>query len=263
MILLNGKKVNVTLFPDKTSQIWHLDEKVFLEYQHFITWEFESEADLIHLAQLVQLLRAKCLLSPTIELEVTYLPYARQDHSVSNDSTFALWSFAPLLNTIRFDKVIIDDPHSQIALNIINNSVARYPTLEIIKAIISTRSGILCCPDNGAKNKYSNILIDSDYIYGEKVREQSTGKIISYKLIGDPSGLNVLVLDDIADGCATFIILAKELYKAGAKEVNLFVSHGLFTKGTQILKDAGIKRIFTKEGEVVIENDEKDGEKKA
>ena len=62
--------------------------------------------------------------------------------------------------------------------------------------------------------------------------------------------MNVLVWDDLCDAGGTFILLAKELLTNGAKEVNLFVSHGLFTKGTQILFDAGIKRIFTKEREI-------------
>jgi len=36
----------------------------------------------------------------------------------------------------------------------------------------------------------------------------------------------------------------------GAKDVALYVSHGIFSKGLEPLREGGIKRIFTKDGEV-------------
>jgi len=63
-----------------------------------------------------------------------------------------------------------------------------------------------------------------------------------------------MIVDDICDGGATFILLAKELYAAGAKEVNLFVTHGIFSKGLIPLYEAGIKRIFTQDGEASEEH---------
>jgi ribose-phosphate pyrophosphokinase len=61
---------------------------------------------------------------------------------------------------------------------------------------------------------------------------------------------SVLIVDDICDGGRTFIEAAKLLYIEGVNNVYLYVTHGLFTKGIQILYDAGIKRIFTYKGEI-------------
>ena len=61
----------------------------------------------------------------------------------------------------------------------------------------------------------------------------------------------MLIVDDICDGGKTFELLAEQLYSNGAEEVNLFVTHGLFTKGLRPLKNAGIKRIFTNKGEAI------------
>jgi ribose-phosphate pyrophosphokinase len=47
----------------------------------------------------------------------------------------------------------------------------------------------------------------------------------------------------------TFKLLAKDLLAAGAKSVVLFVTHGLFSKGLQTLKDSGIQRIYAQDGE--------------
>jgi len=56
MIYLNGQPIEVTIFPDKTSQVWKIPEH-FFSYKNEITWEFESESEFIHLAQLVALLK--------------------------------------------------------------------------------------------------------------------------------------------------------------------------------------------------------------
>jgi ribose-phosphate pyrophosphokinase len=110
----------------------------------------------------------------------------------------------------------------------------------------------LCYPDKGALIKYKD-MYNFPYIYGNKTRDQETGHILDYQLVGDCDGQRVLIVDDICDGGMTFQLLARDLLAAGAKEVNLFVSHGIFSKGLKPLREAGIKNIYTKEGEKTIE----------
>lgn len=248
MIYINGAPLEVTMFPDKTSQVWKLSNFLLNHTNHFnITWDFEYEGEFMHLAQLKMLLDAYRY---TASLKLSYLPYGRQDKFVGNETTFALRTFAELLNTLRFQEVFIMDPHSDVALELINNRVVQYPSEEFIKVYKETKTELLCYPDKGAVLKYTNVYINVPYIYGEKVRDQATGNIVSYKLAGNPKGMTVLIRDDICDGGATFIMLTEQLLKAGAKEVHLYVTHGIFSKGIQILKDCGISRIFTAKGEV-------------
>lgn len=246
MLLLNGQPVPITIFPDKTSQCWKIPEEIFKKSHARVEWRFEHEGEFMHLAQLKYLLDSYEL---TTTLHLPYLPYGRQDKQVSNTTTFALLSFAHLLNSLEFIEVTCTDPHSLVAEARIESFRAVYPRLHLHDALKEVQADLVCYPDNGALNKYTVAYEFLHYIYGEKVRDQLTGKILSYKLTGDPSGKNVLIVDDICDFGRTFILLTKDLLAAGAKEVNLFVSHGLFSGGLQVLKDAGIKRIFTKEGE--------------
>lgn len=250
MILLNGTSINVTIFPDKTSQVWKLPEEILknTNYAH-ITWDFESEAEFMHLAQLKMLLDAEGHFKYT--LRIKYLPYGRQDKEITNSNTFALRTFAKLLNSLEFDEIIIHDPHSEKALEMIDNSKAVYPIEQVKKTYLETNSDLVCYPDQGATDKYHK-MYDYSYVYGDKVRVQGTGDITKLLLVGRRlvKDKTVLIVDDICDGGATFKLLAKELYDAGAKEVNLFVSHGLFTRGIGIIKDSGIVRIFTKDIEV-------------
>jgi ribose-phosphate pyrophosphokinase len=247
VIYLNLKPVIPTIFPDNTSQVWHLPEEIFNAHTVEIDWEFDNEGEFMHLAQLKGLLDAK---NVRAHLTLKYLPYGRQDKAISNDTTFALTVFAHLLNSLQFTHVAINDPHSSDALKLIYNSYAYYNTDALYNVVAELEVDHFCYPDNGAFMKYADIYDFADFSHGEKVRDQATGNIISFKLIGNPAGKTVLIVDDICDGGATFKILAADLYNAGAKQVFLFVSHGIFSKGLKTLKEAGIQRIFCPDGEV-------------
>lgn len=244
MIKVNGVEIKPTIFPDKTSQVWKLPE--FDSKYCIVTWNFESEAEIIHLAQLKQLLD---LQYKKINLNVRYLPYARQDKPISNESTFALNSFALLLNAMCFNTVYIFDPHSKIATDLIINSIAYNPFEEILSTLNATES-ISCFPDKGASTRYPDFLV-ADSVICDKNRDQLTGEILGLKTDNHILPLKYLIIDDICDGGRTFIETAKVLYAGGALEVNLYVSHGIFSKGLEVLREAGIKRIFTKDGEIL------------
>jgi len=246
MIKLNGEIIKPTIFPDKTSQVWKLPNYL-ISVDNIIHWNFESEAEIVHLAQLKSLIDKT--LSNKTTLQINYLPYARQDKDVTNDTTFALHSFAKLLNALEFTDIHINDPHSDKALDLINNSYKFYPVHNLVEALEDTKSELVVYPDKGALKKYSEFY-NLPYVYGEKDRNQLTGVIERYELKGNVKNQNVMIVDDICDGGMTFILLAKELYNAGANSVNLFVTHGIFSKGIKVLKEANIKRIFTKDGEV-------------
>lgn len=252
MLYLNDQPVLVTIFPDKTSQVWKLQNippktnKSIARYVD-VEWCFEHEAEFIHLAQLKSLLDEHEVLATLL---IKYLPYGRQDKEVDNNATFALRTFAKLLNCLNFHHVRIIDPHSSVATDLIERSEVIDINSWLFPVVSECESELLCYPDKGALSKYSkSLILPQPYIYGEKVRDQLTGNILSYKVIGNPAGKNVLIVDDICDGGMTFKLLAKDLLAAGAKSVVLFVTHGIFSKGLQTLKDSGIQRIFTQDGE--------------
>lgn len=244
MITLCGVPINITMFPDGTSQVWRLGDMY-----GDVRWKFEHEGEIMHLAQVALLLRKNHL---PRHLIIEYLPYARQDKEVRNDATFALRAFGPLLNAMNWDSVTIMDPHSAVATGVISKSRALYYTEEVKQVVEENGYDMLCYPDEGAAEKYGPMFRDIPSMRAEKVREQSTGKITGMTLRSETSAeKKVLIVDDICDGGATFIQLAKLLREAGAASVSLFVSHGLFTKGTDVLFNSGIDRIFTPEGERV------------
>lgn len=246
-------EVSPTIFPDKTSQVWKLDDETVRRLEKAdaaaIRWDFESEAEFLHLAQLVTLLKTFQLV---VNLDLPYLPYARQDKPIGNAATFALHAFAKLLNALELDSVRVLDAHSGKAGALIKNLEDRAPRKEIAEALRKAGTDLLLFPDAGAKTRYDAYRL-ADCVYADKERDQSTGFIKGVAIRGSVKGKRLLIVDDICDGGMTFKLVAQQALKDGAKEVHLFVTHGIFSKGVETLRQSGIGRIFTHEGEVLKE----------
>lgn len=249
MILLNGKQINITIFPDKTSQVWKLDN--IGEYNS-IYWVYESDAEIFWLLQLYNLLNEDSSVKKICTFCKT-LPYGRQDKSISNYSTFALNTLLEILEpfvvTNKFDSFMVNDIHN-------TNSIPWWitniiPNFAIEKLIQKNNYDIICFPDEGAANRGYNIL-NKKNIFLDKNRDQSTGQILGliYNGVEELNEKNILIIDDICDGGATFIAASKLLYELGAKTVDLYTTHGIYSKGIDHVRSSGIKRIYNFDGEV-------------
>jgi ribose-phosphate pyrophosphokinase len=245
MLYLDGKLVNTTLFPDNTSQVWKVD--IPRATNLTVEWKYSNEGEFMQLAQLKALLD---VYDRRVNLYLPYLPYGRQDKEVCNNATFGLTTFAHHLNELNFANVKIRDPHSGLALNLIKRSTAAYPTIAVNAAYKTCTSSIVCYPDNGAFVKYTELYPFADCFAVDKVRDPLTGHIKSISVPDVCRDRNVLIVDDICDGGATFQGIAQELLRQQAGHIDLFVTHGIFSKGVRHLFSSGIRRIFTADGEI-------------
>ena len=240
-LLCNGNKVkfSTTMFPDGTSQVWKVEPNKIAEGDDvIIQWLFESEAELFHVCQLTHLLYTHFDVSP--DLSAPYLPYGRQDKDVGNESSFALIVAKDILYHAGITRIETFDAHSKTEMIFETPNVS---VQDFHRSILT--HDVVCYPDKGAAIRYGSY--GTPTIYCEKVRNQLTGEITGLKVIADTelTGKSILIVDDICDGGMTFIKVAEALkaYKAGP--IDLAVSHGLFSKGKQVLYDAGIREIFT------------------
>lgn len=243
-----------TMFPDGTSQVWKV-KAITQDYRNVakaeIIWQFENEAELVHVAQLSDLLDAYTVHPRPVKiLNVPFLPYGRQDKPISNNSTFAERSISKLINAMKFDRVISFDVHG---ISTIDN-LQRLSANSLIQKIFDDNGyEVFCYPDGGACERY----LHEPSVNGLKVRDQQTGEIIDYQLVTEyedkqghthgvsVKGKKVLIVDDLADGGATFVHLMELLKNYGVGEVGLYVSHGIFSKGFDHLREAGISQFFT------------------
>lgn len=160
-----------------------------------------------------------------ITLTIEYVPYSRMDRQMSS-MAFSLKYVADIINSLNFDSVTILTPHSNVTPALINNVKVIYD-VGIQGAYRRSAPDYVFYPDNGACKSFGEHLAYTNYFYGNKKRELSTGKIEKYELVNAPDikGKNILIIDDLCVQGGTFILAAQALKTAGAAKVDLFVTH--------------------------------------
>lgn len=249
MIGLNGVRVAPTRFPDGTTQVWHLGETLINGPPYRVLWQYEQEAELVTLLQLLALLYEETGRASDIEVYVPYLPWARQDHEVADDKCFAL---RPFLSAVHRYKALWHflDPHPPREERILKRVLHNRFAPDHAAFIKEHGYDAVILPDEGASRRYGSFDVVT-YI-GSKTREPATGKIVAHtlpKLLPNADGnppRNVLMIDDLCDGGASFEGLAKQIHEQSATTmIDLFVTHGIFSRGLWYLLEGGFDRIIT------------------
>lgn len=249
MIKINGHEITPTIFPDGTSQVWKLPDEVFKAKKFDIYWQFENEREIIDVCSLANLVSRQPF---DTFLYVPYLPYARQDKSVSNKSTFNLRVFGQIINSSPIGRVITFDAHNPMAAEEEINMFQNCNANKVISSLICQNGyDTLVFPDKGAASRYQIEELAPTFckpIIFQKERDQLTGEITKFE--PDTNQLSheerLLIVDDLCDGGMTFIKVAQKLRSINPTiYIDLYVSHGIFSKGVQILFDAGIENVYT------------------
>lgn len=204
--------------------------------------------DVMTLVMLVDALRETGI--KNITLSMPYVPYARQDRVCNRGEALSIRAFAKIINSLNFSSVIVLDPHSDVTPAIIDRCriVPRASVMGIHKDVYAwiikddTSPMYLVSPDAGAVKKSYEITKEfpqfDGIIFADKVRDVKTGEIVRTTVHNVPFDIDearLLVCDDICDGGRTFIELAKVLKPHKPKELNLYVTHGIFSQGKDLL----------------------------
>jgi len=174
-------------------------------------------------------------------LEMDYVPYGRQDRRCNPGEAFGIKVFGAYINAMGFDTVLITDPHSDVTQACIDN-VQVIPQYDVFADVHDFRTGwYIVAPDMGAKKKAETFARESGafgVVTCYKERNLATGEIIAQGLIGAeaiPKGAKLFVLDDICDGGRTFVGVRELLSELEPKTVELAVTHGIFSYGTDVV----------------------------
>lgn len=232
-------KVEIFKFSGGESQVKFHNPSTSDEGNRVNIFALIRNGDIMELALLVDAIR-RSIKNPIINLHMPYLPYARQDRIMNNGESLAVKVFCDFVNSLNLNSVTVDDCHSDVGVALLNNV---HNDQTFIPKVQELNFDVLVAPDSGALKKtykYANIL-NKPVIRADKERDVKTGNITGTVVYGDVQDKKVLIMDDICDYGNTFIHLSKVLYEEGAKEVTLYVTHGLFAGGTQVLCDAGLK----------------------
>lgn len=196
----------------------------------------------VALSHVVDAIRVQYPISK-LYLVLPYLPYARQDRVCNAGEPNGSRVFANYLNSMNFELVEVYDPHSDAAVAGINNLIVSNQ-VEIFGKIHDFRNGwYIVAPDMGAKKKAEKFAKETGalgVISCYKERNLYTGEIVSQGLIGAeniPVGSKLFVLDDICDGGRTFVGVRELLNQLEPSQVELCVTHGIFSYGKEVVTD--------------------------
>lgn len=176
-----------------------------------------------------------------LSLVIPYFPAARQDRLMVPGESLTVKVYADLINGIGFEEVVVFDPHSDVTPALLDH-VRVVPNHAYAKEVVANFSDYhLISPDGGALKKVHKLaqyLNADSVIECSKVRNVKTGKLSGFTVYADDlGGKACLVVDDICDGGGTFLGLADELKAKNAGKLILVVSHGIFSKGVDHLKE--------------------------
>lgn len=179
-----------------------------------------------------------------IVLYLPYFPCARQDRVAVSGDSISVKVYADMLNSLELDRIIVADPHSD-AVEICVDNLRVMKQDKIVrrwafKSDIDFEKLVIVSPDAGAYKKASHLsaMTGAKLAACGKTRDPETGALSGFEVQqghGDIMGRSLLLVDDICDGGGTFLGLADALYDLKPSSINLFVTHGLFTKGVEDL----------------------------
>lgn len=180
---------------------------------------------------------------------VPYFPAARQDRAPDGHAPFTLRYTSLLLCPDPDRGVSVFDPHSPVLLSTARIERAFMPA-DLSVPLADDVVGIIA-PDQGASERARKFR---DAFYPERAllqcskrRDPVTGALSGYNLPPLPARGRYIIVDDICDGGGTFNLLAESFKSdplAPHCSLELFVSHGIFSKGPGAI-DPVIEHITT------------------
>ncbi|AZL15742.1 ribose-phosphate pyrophosphokinase [Rickettsiales endosymbiont of Stachyamoeba lipophora] len=170
-----------------------------------------------------------------ISAVIPYFGYARQDRRVQPRTPISAKLVANLIATAGADKVIMVDLHAEQVQGFFDIPVDNIKALPVlINDIIShfdTKNLTIVSPDVGgvvrARNFASKLNVDLAIV--DKRREKP-GLSEVMNIIGNIKGKDCILVDDIVDSAGTLCNAAQALLDQGAKSVNAYATHGVFSQ---------------------------------
>lgn len=187
-------------------------------------------------------------------LVLPYVPGARQDRvNPTGDVLDTARSVARMINDRDFSQVVILDPHSPVTPESIRR-VDVYPLEYVADKMWQGYTGIISADKGGQRRAMQfATAMNLPIYYGGKTRDVTTGRLTGFELEEIPFG-HYLVVDDICDGGGTFIGLGEKIREQGSF-ADLYVTHGIFSKGTDELKKI-YKNIYTTDSREINERND-------
>ena len=191
---------------------------------------------------------------------IPYFGYARQDRKVVPRTSISAKLVSNLITMAGADRIVTVDLHAgqiQGFFDIpVDNLFATPIFSRHIKRKIKSKNLICVAPDVGGVERARALgrKLDVGLAIIDK-RRPSPGKSQVMNVIGNVNGKTCIIVDDIIDSGGTIVNAAQALKKRGAKEVHVYVTHGVLSgEAVNKIKKSKIKNLVVTD---TIDNSDK------
>ena len=180
---------------------------------------------------------------------IPYFGYARQDRKVVPRTSISAKLVSNLITKAGADRVVTVDLHAgqiQGFFDIpVDNLFATPIFARHVKKKIKSKKIICVAPDVGGTERARALgkLLNAGLAIVDK-RRPKPGQSQVMNVIGDVKDQTCIIVDDIIDSGGTIINAAKALKERGAKEVYVYITHGVLSgDAVKKIKNSVIKNL--------------------
>ena len=191
---------------------------------------------------------------------IPYFGYARQDRKVVPRTSISAKLVSNLITKAGADRIVTVDLHAGQIQGFFDIPVDNLFSTPIfarhIKKKIKSKNLICVAPDVGGVERTRALgrKLDVGLAIIDK-RRPSPGKSQVMNVIGNVKGKTCIITDDIIDSGGTIVNAADALIKRGAKEVYVYVTHGVLSgEAVEKIKKSKIKNLVVTD---TIDNSDK------
>ncbi|TWF54555.1 ribose-phosphate pyrophosphokinase [Neorhizobium alkalisoli] len=219
------------------------DQEIFVEIQENVRGEdvfviqstsFPTNDNLMELLIMIDAFRRSS--AKRITAVLPYFGYARQDRKAGPRTPISAKLVANLITEAGADRVLTLDLHAgqiQGFFDIPTDNLYAVPILaRDVKEHYDLNNVMVVSPDVGGVVRARSLAkrLDCQLAIVDKRRERA-GESEVMNVIGDVSGKDCLLIDDIVDSGGTLCNAAEALLKHGATSVTAYITHGVLSGG--------------------------------
>lgn len=196
--------------------------------------------------------------SEYITLCLPYIPYLRQDRKAEGREPISARTLFDLLSSAaskKLTRIITFDMHNSAEQGFVDFPIDDLPAMPIFSNYFmkqnwfNPKNIVVFAPDVGSAKRAeefaSRLGLYNDISIMHKKRKK--GQMAEAKtIIGDVSGKDIIIIDDMIDSGGTILASVKKLKESGVKNIYIAATHGIFSgDAIKNLSDAGVSVITT------------------
>ncbi|GAB3132703.1 ribose-phosphate diphosphokinase [Tsukamurella serpentis] len=182
-----------------------------------------------------------------------FYPYARQDKKHRGREPISARLVADLFKTAGADRIITVDLHTDQIQGFFDGPVdhmhAQTMLADYVRENYGTENMVVVSPDAGrvkVGEKWADALDGAPLAFVHKTRDPNVpNQVKSNRVVGDVAGRTCVLIDDMIDTGGTIAGAVGVLKEAGAKDVIIATTHGVFSEpATERLANCGAREVI-------------------